>query len=233
MTNWCTAIAVFLLGSGVSLADQTQSQQVRVSLQFIEVPHAFLTELLTSKETSGPAIHAKAISLAKAGEGKILETCIVTGQSGQKFLLESIREEIYPTEYDPPELPGSPPAPRNEPPIHPSERAPTAFDTRNTGITFEVAASIEDHEKAIRLHLAPEIVTRLRLDSLMELRDPWGVRSVSMPVFEAWRTNTTVTVVPGKFELVTVITPKSSAPGPTVLRKILMFVRADISYFNR
>jgi hypothetical protein len=35
-------------------------------------------------------------------------------------------------------------------------------------------------------------------------------------------------VAPGKFELITALTPKTNAPAPAVTRKILVFVRADV-----
>jgi len=214
-----------LLSCGVAAADQ-----VRVSLQFIEVSHPMLTELLN--ESGGHALHAKAVSLTKDGKAKILDSCVVTGRSGQKLRLESIREEIYPTEYQPPTLPCSignaPGIVLPDPPSNPMYRSPTAFETRNTGVNLEVEATIEDDGKTIGLLLSPEWVTPVRLETWDEHRDQWGDSSVRMPVYETLRVNAGVSVVHGKFELVSVITPKPVAPVPGVSRKVLVFVRADI-----
>ena len=214
-----------LLTCGVAAADQ-----VRVSLQFIEVSHPMLTELLA--ETGGNALHAKAVSLTKEGKAKILDSCVVTGRSGQKLTLESIREEIYPTEYGPVELPcsigNSPGIVLPDPPTNPMYRSPTAFETRNTGVTFEVEATIEEDGETIGLNLTPQWVTPVRLETWDEHRDQWGDSSVRMPIYETLRVNAGVTVIPGMFELVSVITPKPVAPVPGVSRKVLVFVRAEI-----
>ena len=221
---------LWLLSCGVAAAEQ--AQQVRVSLQFIELPHPLLTELLGGNETGGNALHAKAVSLTKEGKAKILDSCVVTGRCGQKLTLESIREEIYPTEYGPPSLPcsiGSTPGiVLPEPPSNPLYRFIGAFETRNTGVTFEVDASIEDDGKSIGLHLVPEWVTPVRLETWAEHRDQWGDASFRMPVYETLRVNSQVSVIPGMFELVSVITPKPVAPVPGASRKVLVFVRAEI-----
>jgi hypothetical protein len=94
-------VALVLLSGGISVANQGQPKLVRVSLQFIEIPHPVLTELLVEKDSGGANMHAKAVAFSKEGKAKILETCMVLGRAGRRFTLESIREEIYPTEYRP------------------------------------------------------------------------------------------------------------------------------------
>ncbi|MEO5715228.1 MAG: hypothetical protein ABIT37_17245 [Luteolibacter sp.] len=223
-------IALSLISCGIAAGNSERLAQIRVCLQFIEVPHATLTEMLAGHETSGQALHDKAIALAKDGRAKLMETCMVVCRSGQKATLESIREEIYPTEYAPPELPcGNLSNVRlaSDPPANPLFRSPTAFDTRNTGVTFEVESTLSANG-AIDLRLSPEIVTPLRLETWMEHVDQWGDGSIRMPIYESWRVNTSISVESGKFELVSALTPKANAPVPAVSRKILVFVRADI-----
>lgn len=90
---------------------------------------------------------------------------------GQPATIEIIREFIYPTEYDPPELPnqvgggigggiggvggigggggaGFPVTPAN----------PTSFETKNTGVTLEVEAQIDQNDSIIELRFTPSIV---------------------------------------------------------------------------
>jgi Flp pilus assembly secretin CpaC len=226
-----TILIAFLL-CGICSANENP-KHVRVSIQFIEVPHPVLTNLLAGDQTGGPAIHAKAMALSKTGAAKILETCMLVCRSGQKATVESIREEIYPTEYSPPELPGTFSGVRgartpSTTPLHPMLRAPTAFETRNTGVTLEVEPTVGENDQIIDLRLNPEVVTRLRLDTWMEHKDPWGNAPIRMPVFETWRANTSLTLLSGKFGLVSVITPKPDAPAPAVTQRILLFVRADV-----
>ena len=224
-------IAFAWISCGIAAATQDRPKIIRISLQFIEVPHSTLTEMLAGHEKSGQALHDKAFALSKAGQAKLMETCMVVCRSGEKASLESIREEIYPTEYQPPTLPGSfssTPAWSNlDPPTNPFFRTPTAFETRNTGVTFEVE-SLLNSDGTIELRLSPEIVTPLRLETWMEHVDQWGDASYRMPIYQTWRVNSSITVAPGKFELVTALTPKPNAPAPTVSHKILVFARADI-----
>lgn len=90
-------------------------------------------------------------------------------RSGERSKIEVIREFIYPTEYEPPELPNSvggevftdlvtgeqasasPPTPVT--PAH-----PTAFETKNVGVTLEVEPTVGPDKHYIELSLRPELV---------------------------------------------------------------------------
>ena len=107
-------------------------------------------------------------------------------------------------------------------------RCPTAFATRNTGVTFEVEPKISMDERTVQLTLTTEVVIPVRLHNIDEYHDRWGDASIRMPVYESWRSNTTISVTPGQFGLVSVIHPKPVAPAPELSRRILVFVRAEI-----
>jgi len=218
-----TILIAFLL-CGICFGDQDAPKHARVSIQYIEVPHAFLMELLGGEETSGSAVHAKTMALSKTGEAKILETSMVVCRSGQRALAEAILEEIYPTEYEPPGF---------EPPngfrwIDPLTRSYTAFETKNTGMILEIQPTMGQNPKIIELRLLPEFIQRLRLDTWLEHKDEWGDASLRIPVFEKWSANTALTLQAGKFELASVITPTEQPPAPAPSRRILLFVRADV-----
>ena len=208
-------------------------KHIRVWVQYIEVPHLKLSNWLNGGKRSGHEIHAEAVKLAKDGGAKILETHMVMCGSGQRASIESIREEIYPTEYEPPQLPGTfSSTPRRLPmsgdPMELRPNTPTAFETRNTGVTLEIEPAIGNNDAIIDLRLLPEIVTPLRLETWMEHVDQWGDTSFRFPIYETWRSNTTISLTAGKFELASVITPKAKAPSPMVPKRILLFVRADV-----
>ena len=220
------SIALLVLTCGLCAAAGRLPEHVRVSVQYIEVTHPALTEMLAAKDKGGGAMHTMALAQAKDGKAKILETCMVVCRSGQKATIESIRELIYPTEYEPTcqglfgpglEIP-------KLPLLRPNEF--TAFETRNTGVTFEIEPTVGENGHFIDLRFVPEIVSLVRFDTWMEHKDPWGEAPWRMPVFETWRVNTGVTLQDGQFEMVSVISPKANAPAVT--RKILVFVRADV-----
>ncbi len=93
----------------------------------------------------------------------------VTTKSGQRAVIEIIREFRYPTEFDPPQIPqnfgstgninwagvggGSP---SGSFPVTPT--TPTAFETRNTGVTLEVEPVIGPDGYTIDLNHVPQVV---------------------------------------------------------------------------
>ncbi len=100
----------------------------------------------------------------------------VVTRSGQRAKIEIIREFIYPTEYDPPEIPqdfGSSnlgggfgggggiggaitPTSVNSFPVTPAN--PTAFEMRPVGVTLEVDPVVGADGYTIELNIAPEVV---------------------------------------------------------------------------
>jgi len=94
----------------------------------------------------------------------------VVALPGQSATIEIIREFIYPTEYEPPELPnqvggnigggivggGVGGGGGGGFPVTPA--TPSAFDTKNTGVTLEVEAQIDANDSIIELRFTPTIV---------------------------------------------------------------------------
>ena len=87
------ALVATLAAIALAAADD-YPRHVRVSVQFIEVPHPVLTEFLAAGNTSGNALHEKAYALTNDGTAKLLETSVVVCKPGQKATIESFREFI-------------------------------------------------------------------------------------------------------------------------------------------
>jgi general secretion pathway protein D len=95
----------------------------------------------------------------------LLSSPRVTTKSGQPATIEIIREFIYPTEFDPPEIPqnigggssgfGESAAIQTFP-VTPT--TPTSFETRNTGVTLEVEPVVGPDGYTIDLNLLPQVV---------------------------------------------------------------------------
>ncbi|MEN9974323.1 MAG: hypothetical protein RLZZ282_329, partial [Verrucomicrobiota bacterium] len=148
----------------------------------------------------------------------------VTAKSGQKATIEIIREFIYPTEYEPPELPqsvgvtgsvngggiaGTSGGSSNGSfPVTPA--TPSAWATRNTGVTLEVEPTIGENNFAIDLRFVPEIV---EFEGFINYGSPIQTTStdllgapvvnvltenrIEMPVFSTRRVNTQLTIYDG------------------------------------
>jgi len=148
----------------------------------------------------------------------------VTARSGQKATIEIIREFIYPTEYEPPELPNSVGTGNGNNgggingvlggggggsfPVTPA--TPTAFDTRNTGVTLEIEPTIGENDFVIDLRFVPEIVefegfinygSPIQSPGTDALGNPVvsviTENRIEMPVFSSRRVNTALTIYDG------------------------------------
>ncbi len=205
---------------------------IRVIVEYIVAPHEMVTEMMRSAD-SGPKLHARMRALVKEKKARIMETSIVTARSGQKATVESIMEYIYPTEYEPPSFPHSIPQQTDSvtpfpyvPRLRPG--CPTAFETRNVGVTLEIEPTVGPNNKIVDLRFAPELVDLLRLETWVEHTDQWGDASIRHPTFESLRVSTGITLQAGKFGFVCLLTPKNEEGGRAFTRKILLFVRADV-----
>ncbi len=105
--------------------------------------------------------------LAQKKGSDLMTAPSVTTRSGQTAKIEVIREFIYPTEYEPPEIPqniggggnnnnnngGGIPA---NIPVTPA--TPTAWETKNTGVTLEIEPTIGENDFVIDIRFLPQIV---------------------------------------------------------------------------
>ena len=148
-------------------------------------------------------------------------------RDGQMASVESFRSVIYATEYEAPALPCD--FHHNVAPAdYFANRSPSAWDTRNVGVTVEVVPSIAADGCRIALELNPEIAEHAGEQIWNSWLGPHGHYDIRMPDFRALRAKLDVTLVPGVFEMVAVLSPAPTAPAPAVLRKVLVFVRADL-----
>ena len=86
----------------------------------------------------------------------------VTTKSGQRAVIEIVREFRYPTQFDPPKIPDTVGSTQGQiggstsVPITPT--TPTGFETRNTGVTLEVEPVVGPDGVTIDLNLVPQVV---------------------------------------------------------------------------
>ena len=149
----------------------------------------------------------------------LLSAPSVMARSGNRAKIEVIREFIYPTEYDPPEIPntfggtstlgGAGFAVSGGFPVTPA--TPTAFEVRNTGVTLEVDPVLGADNFTIDLNLAPEVV---EFDGFINYGSPISTTAVNglgqvqnvvitenrieMPVFNTRKVTTQVTIWDGQ-----------------------------------
>ena len=159
--------------------------------------------------------------LAQKKGADIMTAPSVVALPGQSATIEIIREFIYPTEYEPPELPnqvggnvgggvvgvggggggsGFPVTPAT----------PSAFDTKNTGVTLEVEAQIDSNDSIIELRFTPTIVefegfvnygSPITAPATDALGNPVQIviteNRIEMPVFSVRKVKTGLTIYDG------------------------------------
>jgi general secretion pathway protein D len=106
----------------------------------------------------------------KTGIDLVSKPSVIT-KSGQKATIELIREFIYPTEYDPPQIPTNiggttttisiggvvVSSSFNRPAIPVTPTTPTAFETRRVGMILDVEPQISEDGKTIDLLVTPDL----------------------------------------------------------------------------
>jgi len=205
------------------------AQQVRVTLQVIEVPHGELTRWTTGEKLKGAELHARALKLVTAGGAEIVDTSLVVARNTERAMIESIAEMVYPVEPEPSSM-GANPVPLDLKVMSPPPPRPWAFSsfaTRNTGTIVRIEPTVSPDDKLVDLRLEYEMVDRASLMTWMEFRDELGDGSIRKPIFDTRRLTNSLTVVAGTFELFNVFTPKPP-PAPAVAMRQLVFVKADV-----
>ena len=216
-------------------------KQIRVQVEFIDVSHEQLTELLFGPKVpaSGNDLRKQAGQLVKDGKATIAETMVCIARSGQKATSESIEEFIYPTEYEPAQLPDDSQSkdkdkdkdkdkPRTTRSLDAVGPTPTAFETRNLGSTLEIEPTLSEDSKIIDLRFVPEIVCHVGNTIWAEWKGEHGNSPVQMPIIYTLRINTAVTLADGQYMLAAALSPKNKDGVPDYSRKLMVFVKADV-----
>ncbi len=192
--------------------DASRPRNITVCHETFSVPLA-LAAKLEREDKSDAEIYAVLVSGQEKDGIRQESFDVLRTRSSQKATAESICEFIYPTEYEPPDIPANvgvsivPPPVKDTPaPVPDTARlkdapalesisslyAPavaTAFETRNTGRILEVEATLGDNPQATTVHL------RISPDQVIFVgRSSWGqgLAKTEMPIFETQRLTTTL-----------------------------------------
>jgi general secretion pathway protein D len=130
-------------------------------------------------------------------------------RSGQSSKIELIREFIYPTEYEPPEVPQTTGSNNGGSfPVTPA--SPTAFEKRDVGVSLEVLPVADENKRCVDITLNPSfsdfsgfvnygspinstVTNLLGVPETVEL----SANLILMPVFNVQKLSTQLTVVDG------------------------------------
>ncbi|MCH9023337.1 MAG: type II and III secretion system protein, partial [Planctomycetes bacterium] len=135
------------------------------------------------------------------GVDRVCSASIVT-RSGDKAVIKQIREFIYPTEYDPPEIPnqiGGGGGGGNVP-VTPAN--PTAFEMRELGKILEIEPTLGADNLTISLNITSDVSDFIGFINygtpLLSGGQVLTANRIVMPVFEAIKETTSVTILDGQ-----------------------------------
>lgn len=218
LVGWCALPA---------MADEEKAS-LQILSETVEVEAADFSDWLFDHRMDGDAspLRAEVQKWIEKGRGVVLETCLVSGKSGDRLTTRSGKETIYHTSGDPPESP-------NEVDLSGKSAAPispicaTSFECRYEGVNFEVDPVVGVDGVTVDLNLVSEIVkqtNRIR----WPISEEQLVSSVEMPVFRTHRVTTQVVLKSGRYVLLGSSRAKEASSPDRKAPMILHFVRADV-----
>lgn len=189
-------------------------KQCLVVLEIYAMDKADAQSVLDAERGSA-ARYRRVLDLNRAGKARLQTLSALTTKSGQRAIVEGIDEVRYPTEFNPPELKNA-------------IAAPTAWETRNTGDSFELEPVIGPDGRTCDLNLVPQIVT------LMGFKDVAGMADdslISQPIFHTQKVTTSLMTQEGEityFGTMTPPTPQGMANGEAASEIWLAFMRVHL-----
>jgi hypothetical protein len=168
------------------------AEGLTLTFELFSVPMAKVAEMKRGRMSGKKLYEAliEEVKLGKATQDQLLEVRTVDGQT---VSVEQVKEYIYPTEYEPPELgtlPKELPAGFKDFEKFITPAMPSAFDTRNLGVTMEV--TLDRDEKHAGAIFGRVSFSHVSLEDMVE----WGEKEskVGMPKFSMQRINSAVSL---------------------------------------
>ena len=207
--------AAVLTCCALTLHPVLAAPNIGVLLEYYEVEQSVLPSMLRNYQNSpdASALLKQVQEMESNGEARLVESSYSISIPSQRNKVESVREHIYPTEYDPPEVPQTLTGPIDPKTVITTPTNPTAYDIRNVGNTFEFEGHIVDGFAFLKI--APELVT-------FQGNINWsqGIATAQQPLFDVAKTQSQFTVRFGGSELFGTFRPA----GPTSSKRLLGFI---------
>jgi hypothetical protein len=201
--------------------------RIGITVEWIELEHHDLSMLLGKHgdRLDATPLREELQGMIQRKEAELVETQWLSTRSGRRSTVQSAEEQMYPTEYDPPEIPDKLSLSNvNAADYRGTPATPTAWETRLVGPHLEVDASIDADEDAINLNVAPALVRFLRRDyHHREGTREDEITQVYMPVFHSMTVVTEITVKDGAYALLGALTPPEAKD-----KRMFVIMRADI-----
>jgi hypothetical protein len=178
---------------------------VRVDVLIVSVPESRVLELLPDLRSDDPQKMNAAVTniqqMLSAKEATLIGWPEVVCLDGVRSVTETVDEKRYPTEFGFPaanegdaaasDKPAEQPAPAEGPSDGP---APTAFETRNVGVTLEVEPEVLDDGRRLLLSVVPQHVRLLGFIPYGATDADGQAGSFDQPEFATTKTTVTLSI---------------------------------------
>jgi Flp pilus assembly secretin CpaC len=214
LTSFVFALSLLTISSEALSEEPAPAQaaaplpNIRIELQVVAVPEQIGLPLAAEMKSKDQieAANTRIQQMLAKGTAKLIGWPIVTTHSGIRAVVEDIQELRYATEYVPPTVSVSPNMPTDSTiKVVPSvdvttfEGVPSAFETRNTGVTLEVEPVLKEDGKTIELNIVPQHV---RLKEFRKIIVEGAARKgkvvVEQPVFDTRKVTTSMAMQSGQ-----------------------------------
>lgn len=190
---------------------------IRHELQLVTLPTAMAMTMIPEllDETKIEAANAKLQTLMIEGKATLSGWLILETKSGQRAVVEAIDEVRYATEFDPGQVHVT--VQTNDPNAEEGDvikvkrkiqadgldPAPTAFETRNVGVTFEVEPIVAP-DGTVDLNMVPQHVRLVRFNAVKVKYGEGGGKemTVAQPQFSTNKVSTSLTMKSGTRKLI-------------------------------
>lgn len=200
-------LAALVLSAFTASAQVPPAPNVRVEVQMVRMDLQKGLPLLPNLRDAGSieGVFSQIQKMIEAGEATLVGWPEIVTKSGQRAVTEDIQEVRFATEYNgaqPAEssTSGEKKAPTKPAmPAHGGAPVPTAFETRNAGVTLEVESVLGPDGKTIDLNIVPQSVRLLEFVAVASGRDANGHDwKIEQPRFYTAKTTTSLSVQAGQ-----------------------------------
>lgn len=197
----------FKVDAGKAPADPRAPHDIFVRYEVFSIDPA-KAAVMRREKPSEAQFYDALVALIANGEVVQEDFALLRCRSGNLAKMKSIREYIYPTEFVPAMITTASAKKKEELPLKAESpqvvvpTTPTAFETRNTGLSIEMETTMGEDRASVELRIKPDHV------SLVE-RWKWGqgTSETEMPNFETQRLNTTVDIPMGSTAMIGTMNP--------------------------
>lgn len=226
-------LLIFFFAFGLlttAIRAHSEPKIIRVHMVSFTMAQEVYTELM-NRQNSSLGDYAAVRQLEAQGRATVADVVVLTTSSGELGSVESMREFIYPVEYEMSELSQQGAHVLDlKSPANKSTRSapPVVFETRNLGVNVEVCPVLVEDGVSVDVSIKAKLVDPVGFSKWSQVNDQWGKVELKHPIFLSHESNTAVILSNGEFSMLNTHTPKNAKGELDSTQKLLVFAMAEI-----